>query len=431
MQNTEPKLWLHRLFNSEYFETWLLVSYLYRYTTPGIHFYLVCKLRLRPKEEILKVLPHLVHICNTHNSSPLFYFLCDQSIECFFQVREYEEMSLRIIKKFKKKSKFIQNRKEEKKFVFKSTEKKYFNLENLSYKSFPCPQIPYENKNSINLQGILLHITETIALIFDTKLCDNLDNYKKIFKTKEIKKVHKKEESLFSGKIFRKNNLILPTILFMDELVNISKRLKLLPRNIRQKGLEIEIGMLNYNLPADVFLMGSEDKKVVNVVSEFSFVLDSAENSPFFVVFELVNRNVKLDEKNFIIEEEIEDYRNKQIKETDQKPVNENGFVYNFNHKNNIGLSCKDPELIYKSLNSDQKLIECCIDNSNDIKLHEAIKVKKYEDYDNYTVKKENFLETIIDRHESDIDKNNINEDQKEIKPAFTKFYYTTKSMFR
>ncbi|KAM0677485.1 hypothetical protein BDAP_001986 [Binucleata daphniae] len=353
MQSNESKLWLHRLFNADNFDTWLIISYLYRYTSPGIHYYLAKKLRCKTKEEINEVLPHLVHICETFNSQPLYNFLCEQSIECYFLVRDKKEMCDEILIKYKKKSKRIQkgrlqnykgsvmndkatettttnssieackNKTEKQKLRKKRRNKakketndtqtdasikndtttdiittqntkvhpiqEYIvNLAKLSYKSFPCPKITSIEKTQINLQGILLHITKMISVIFDQNLSDNLSNYEQNFKKcKNKQRKQNYKTTVFSGNMFVSTNYILPSIHFADELVNILKRLMMLPRTIRQKGLEIEIGMLNYNLPADVFIPICKKKRVYNVVSDFSYVLDSAENSPYFVVFEV------------------------------------------------------------------------------------------------------------------------------------------------
>ncbi|KAM0687086.1 Phosphatidylinositol 4-kinase beta [Conglomerata obtusa] len=409
MQNNERKLWLHRLFNSDCFDTWVIVSYLYRYTSPGIHFYLLTKLRCKSRAEIIMVLPHLVHICSVVRSAPMHRFLCEQGIECYFLVRDNVEICEEIVNRYRRRNRHLrikagvyklqeinQNDLEpcmcaKQEDISKNNNKLYIELKNvdnlhtslneldgkpeslssksyennnkrtclcnsantnhnntsnnddtknsnfenivkfdknqnyfgnsvcllnnfsksLSYKTFPCPIIPSTNKKTINLQGILLHITKTIVLLFDQNLSEKLETYEECFKKKKFIKSNKNKGDLFLGNLFSSKNYILPSIYFMDELVNISKRLKYLPKNIRQKGLEIEIGMLNYNLPSDVFLVINKDKRVFNVVGEFSYVLDSAENSPFFVVFEIAYRNERTsklyDKENLVVDETVGD----------------------------------------------------------------------------------------------------------------------------
>ncbi|EJW04595.1 hypothetical protein EDEG_01179 [Edhazardia aedis USNM 41457] len=103
-----------------------------------------------------------------------------------------------------------------------------------------------------------------------------------------------KSSLLFRGLLFKSSfKSILPSVLFLEELVTICKRLKTLPRPLRQRGLEIEIDLLNYNIqnsinPIDIPLSQST---VVNIVKEYSAILDSAENSPFYVVFETYDKN--------------------------------------------------------------------------------------------------------------------------------------------
>lgn len=50
---------LLRLFKSDFFNTWIAVSYLYKYSDPGIQEYLCKRLSEQPIEEIEFLLPQL------------------------------------------------------------------------------------------------------------------------------------------------------------------------------------------------------------------------------------------------------------------------------------------------------------------------------------------------------------------------------------
>lgn len=155
---------------------------------------------------------------------------------------------------------------------------------NSNYTLFPTPIIS-DTEGKLTLHGILLFFVKSVTGLFSHDIDTKLNKYQNTF-TKKVHKAHNTKKNIFSGDLFNSNNWLLPSIRFYDELTNICKRLKLLPRNIRQKGLQIELIMINQNMPGNV-MDTSLSLNIVNIVTEFSYVLDSAENSPFYIVVEM------------------------------------------------------------------------------------------------------------------------------------------------
>lgn len=58
------KGWLLRLFQSDFFNTWIAVSYLFRYPDIGIQYYLCEELKKSPLIEIEFILPQLWYLTN-------------------------------------------------------------------------------------------------------------------------------------------------------------------------------------------------------------------------------------------------------------------------------------------------------------------------------------------------------------------------------
>src|SRR5690348_3258693 len=70
---------LLRLFNSELFNYWMALHYLYRQSQVGIHYYICNRLRSLPVEEIEFIIPQLCHLMITRHeaSTPLECLLMD------------------------------------------------------------------------------------------------------------------------------------------------------------------------------------------------------------------------------------------------------------------------------------------------------------------------------------------------------------------
>jgi phosphatidylinositol 4-kinase B len=138
-------------------------------------------------------------------------------------------------------------------------------------------------------KGIFIFLVRAVSWPVSTGLYEKLRDYGRAFlRTYSLVNMHSKFDlgsgCAFTGTPLRRN------ISFLEALVGISDRLKRLPKLLRQKGLETEIRLLNCNLPARVTLPFYPAKLVLTARIEESFVLDSAENSPFVVVFEVADR---------------------------------------------------------------------------------------------------------------------------------------------
>lgn len=277
----DSKLWLHRLFNSNCFDIWLLVSYLYRYQIPGIQYYLINILRTKSKAEIAIVLPQLVHIYKiTVDNFILQEFLTEQGLEVYFLLEnDPNGINNEIILKNRKKRKMWSGKLFGKHSILKNR---------MDYRSFPCPIIPHQANNSLAIQGLILLMTSAITSFFDIGLAHRLITYKDTLRV-HLKEKSQKSLQRMNGSFLKSNfNKILPSIRFFRELVNISKRIKCLPRSVRQRGLEIEIELLNVSLPAELNFIFDDKRFFTRAISEFSYVLDSAENTPYFIIFETI-----------------------------------------------------------------------------------------------------------------------------------------------
>ena len=62
-RSVEPESWLLRLFESEFFDSRLAISYLFRYpSNVGIHHYICRELKKFPENDIEFLLPQICHI---------------------------------------------------------------------------------------------------------------------------------------------------------------------------------------------------------------------------------------------------------------------------------------------------------------------------------------------------------------------------------
>ncbi|CAD26254.1 PHOSPHATIDYLINOSITOL-4-KINASE CATALYTIC SUBUNIT [Encephalitozoon cuniculi GB-M1] len=135
------------------------------------------------------------------------------------------------------------------------------------------------------LRGIPLFFVKAVSWMVSPKLFRRICDYEEIFlETRNVCNINVKRDLRF-GNAFDGSGMG-ANISFLESLVEIPGRLKKLPRHLRQRGLEMEIKLLNHNLPAKVSLPFHSGRFVLAARIEESFLLDSAENSPFLVVFE-------------------------------------------------------------------------------------------------------------------------------------------------
>jgi hypothetical protein len=80
-RKTEPESWLLRLFESEFFDSRLALTYLFRYPdNVGIHHYICQELKKFPEDEIEFLLPQICHIMlsRPNDSAALEEFVMDR-----------------------------------------------------------------------------------------------------------------------------------------------------------------------------------------------------------------------------------------------------------------------------------------------------------------------------------------------------------------
>ncbi|KAF7682800.1 Phosphatidylinositol 4-kinase beta [Astathelohania contejeani] len=340
--NQKPNLWLQKLFNSHYFNTSMIVLYLYKYPEIGLQHYLCDK--LRGKLDVQSYIPELVqimfHRCEGSISQPVYRFLIEKAkmsrkfaLTVYFVLQCYDGLDVErkkwrdlmmweiicndefVYYRVKNKQSLKIKREKWKKMKTNKAKKDIIEGEYIIKNKV-------ENRNDISMHknnllrnkiGIsfsyTLHRTKRICLclsqpdlygilfyflkstvFFNPQLFNALNLYESVFMHR-INPSRKREGNRFDGTIF-KTTPLLGNILFLDELVQISKRLKQLPRNLRQKALNIELAILNHNLPANLIIPFDKWKNelIVKIHVKESRILDSAENSPFLLVFEVADK---------------------------------------------------------------------------------------------------------------------------------------------
>ncbi|KAL0265889.1 UNVERIFIED_CONTAM: hypothetical protein PYX00_011606 [Menopon gallinae] len=296
MSTATHQIWLHRLFNSPYFDTWMAVSYLHRYPTVGIHQY-ICR-KIEHKRDVEKVVPQLVHILfhNAENtvSFPILSMLLRKSRLCkslsaalFFHLRSYLDSlseQKRLYCKYMLCMLLEMNRQNSRVIVpVRTTQRhRYFRHRTRAPRK-ACADF-------LSLEGLLVYFVKAVSWVVSDVLAARLSSFEGTFRFSES--VLRSEagldlKSLGRGPDFNKS------LIFLDELVEITARLRRLPKHIQQKGLEIELYLLQKSLPAQILLPFHGRSYVLSLCIEHSFVLDSASNSPFVLVLEVADETAR------------------------------------------------------------------------------------------------------------------------------------------
>lgn len=307
MKNEDSNLWLKKLINTEKFDAWLAVSFLYRYPTIGIHEY-ICK-KLKYTDNTTIVIPQLVHIFLYHSDSdvskPIYNLLKYCSIKSrkfFLSLYFYLKSSIDTVENKKSIQCYFlicdmiknENRIRSRNTKMLEVQLKY------GRKIHRTIGLGKEKKSFPDFDGIFLFLLRSVAWVADLKMFKQIRDYEKVFQqTKNVSKINFTAD-LSSGNAF-KSDSIKSSIMFIESLIEISNRLKKLPKNLRQKGLEMELKLLNCNLPGKLTLPFFKSKYVLSVRAEYSNMLSSAENTPYLIAFEIADETKP--KKTFVNEE--------------------------------------------------------------------------------------------------------------------------------
>jgi phosphatidylinositol 4-kinase B len=307
MKNEDSNLWLKKLINTEKFDAWQAVSFLYRYPTIGIHEY-ICK-KLKYTDNATIVIPQLVHIFLYHSDSdvskPIYNLLKYWSIKSrkfFLSLYFYLKSSIDNVENKKSIQCFFlicDMIKNEDRIRSRNTKMLEVQLK-YGRKIHRTIGLGKEKKSFPDFDGIFLFLLRSVSWVVDLKMFKQIRDYEKVFQqTKNVSKINFKAD-LSSGNAF-KSDSIKSSIMFIESLIEISNRLKKLPKNFRQKGLEMELKLLNCNLPGKLTLPFFNTKYVLSVRAEYSNMLSSADNTPYLVAFELADETKP--KKTFVNEE--------------------------------------------------------------------------------------------------------------------------------
>lgn len=272
-------------------DLWSAVYYMYRYPSIGVQQY-ICS-RIRHHAPPVHLLPQLVHVFLHHNnttvSQPVYSlfrrwasrsqrFACAlyfhlkhildsndaKAVFCYFLICDLLEIDRR-----------MQHR----------------NIRTLSLQLRHRVRlgrtlgIPVHRDEHSLFSGIFLFFAKAVSWPVHPETFRRLEDYEHVFLRSRRPCSISAKAALGSGSAFRDTDMH-AAVLFLEALVDISHRLRRLPKHLRQRGLEMEIRLLNHNLPARVSLPFGTNRFVLCARIEESFSLDSAENTPFLIVFE-------------------------------------------------------------------------------------------------------------------------------------------------
>lgn len=406
MNNEDPQLWLKKLINTDEFNTWLAVSFLYRYSTVGIHEY-ICR-KLKYCKNISLVIPQLVHIYLYHSDSEvscpvgeLLKFWSNKSKKFYLTLYFYLKGSLdntnskKSIYSYFLMCAIIQ---QEKNKLNRNTKILQSQLE-CKRRMNRTKGFQVDKKQFPNLEGIFLSFIKSISWVVDYDIFNSIKSYEnKFLQNKKATNINYISE-LSTGNAF-KGDSISNSIKLIEFLVEISTRLKKLPKHLRQKGLEMELKLMNCNLPGKIKLPFFDAKYVLNICIEYSQMLSSADNTPFIITIE-VAKETKI-KKTFISE------KLKNVSFLMQQLNAVSGLAY-LSDINNI------KENVISSLEKILNAERFCSENINieftDIsKLRNKILMNRKTKYFNYelnkkltkSIKKVKNLETRIDVYRKD-----------------------------
>lgn len=307
MNPEDLNLWLKKLINTDKFDAWLAVSFLYRYPTVGIHEY-ICK-KLKHTKNLIIVIPQLVHIFLYHSDSEISKPICNlmkyratKSRKFFLSLYFYLKGAIETIDSNKSIHCYFlicDILKLEGRYLSRNTE--FIKLQ-LKYKRrlHRTPRVIKEKKCMPNFDGIFLCFLRSVMWVCDLKIFKMIKNYETVFQqARNVAKINFKPV-MDTGNAF-KHTSIKSSIMFIEYLVEISYRLKKLPKNLRQKGLEMELKLLNCNLPGKISLPFFKSQYVLSIRIEYSTTLSSAENTPYIVLLEIADETLpkkRIDAKN-------------------------------------------------------------------------------------------------------------------------------------
>lgn len=296
MKEDEPNLWIKKLLDAPHLDIWAAISYMCRYPSIGIQQYICDKIRYhRPP---INLLPQLVHIFLYGNGSTVsqpmynlfkFWAYRSQRFSCalYFHLRSALDSSggrrsvscyFLICDLFE-----IDRKKTSRNTRILSLQYKYRRRLGRTL------GIPNSRHGSPFFRGIFLFFAKAVSWPIHPVLFTKLSNYEKILLRSDNAHNINFKTDFGSGNAFIGYNMRV-NVSFLRSLVEISGRLKKLPKHLRQRGLEMEIRLLNHNLPARLDIPFHNSKFVLTARIEESFPLDSAENSPFLVVFETADK---------------------------------------------------------------------------------------------------------------------------------------------
>jgi len=129
-------------------------------------------------------------------------------------------------------------------------------------------------------QGIMIFFVKSVVSILNSSLFYDFEKLSAAFNSKKR----------FKSLNFKSTETDFKTnIRFLERMVNVSNRLRFIPKTLRPKALQIELAMLNYDLKSKLQCSFDISKCIVNFLLDYSKTLDSAENCPYLVLVECVS----------------------------------------------------------------------------------------------------------------------------------------------
>lgn len=154
------------------------------------------------------------------------------------------------------------------------------------YKTFYYRPLSFKRRSKLPLiEGLMLYFSKAILSVFNTPLFTYLDSFSRVFNSK---KNFKNLQFRNLSTPFKKNSH------FLEHLVKISVSLKMGSPLLRLRILKIYLEILNREMDGSILDPLDSSRRMIRFSLDHAKVLDSAENCPFIVVFETINKKISV-----------------------------------------------------------------------------------------------------------------------------------------
>merc|ERR1712137_425602 len=280
---------LLRLFKSDFFDSWIGISYLYRYPSPGVHDYPCNALYNMPDDDIefylVELCTMLVH--SEFGSTALEKFIidkCKQSVHFSLQINWLMQASMADSEEKRRRAEALQDKCE-------------IAAVNGVYEQIQASPLNIQNHSDQSASQLLKMQMDGTLHSFSPRGTGERADYSEMKKSRSNPLLTEDFESeRFIATSLEKQercDYFYKILSFVDELGRISDTLRSVPVPLRQKQLKTEISSFNDRFPVGIYLplwcASTRHYCMCRLVPEEAKVLKSRERVPFIVVMEVIN----------------------------------------------------------------------------------------------------------------------------------------------